>query len=1446
MKDSSLLSKYLAGDANADESLQCEQWLKESGSVEELIGELGLSSNDDSLVETLRSLGNETDTAPPASGESRELLEQIQSLVANRQTAPEDFDRILSPAENSDELGRIAHYRVIEFIAGGGMGLVFKAEDTKLNRLVCIKVLNPSLENNRDAVARFSREAKSAAKLRNTRITTVLEFGEHRELPYLVMELLEGQSLRDKLNVAGKLSPATARKITIQIAEGLRYAHQRGFLHRDIKPENIWVTPEGDVKLLDFGLARAIEESDNLTHSGTILGTPNYMSPEQVQGKDLDAKSDLFSVGTVLFEMLTGESPFGKSNLFSTMMSVANDTLTFPEDTKSTTIPDELRLIVESLLQKSPEDRIGSADQLISALKNVDGKMPSLQPKLNKSAMSPSLAGLLGAFAGACLLALAVLLFQLNDKGTLVVEADPSINVSIANEEVSIEDPQTGKNFKVTIGENPLPSGVYQLQLADESGYTLSSNIITIRRGEKQIVRVELKPAEPGVAAADVAKENKVKDGEVKANVVDAVATASVPNLSLSALPTLDASELNRKLGFVAGKRLFPAANVSNPSPKKGVTSWSVESCFGPSSTQLNADGSLIAFSARSSQQTAIRDRSGKLLHLIPAGDSIAEVSWSPDPSVIAVIVNGDMQKRVVVWKLSPDHVEVIDVIPCDCEKIGWSWDGLKLALKSADSNEITFVNLAKKGGVFTQPNLGIEGSISDRPWSNNGRYFAASLEDEVGVWDLEDQRVVHVFAKKSEAKFLPEDNMLAVEAKLGWEVWDLGTFERKRLLMLESNWKQTWCSPDFKKQLGLTKGNVIVVKDAISGETIKSDSSIRKLVLKLRRVHWAADSNGIVFSLFGDGTLISEASGDGALEGLADITRVGEFERRFVSFSYRSSSELPMADYSNNGRIAWLNRSYANPEEPEPVSIFDLKSNKSLPDSKIKMFETGASYRISPNGKYLAIVGSDSPSDSGGLSKQWSKDVSKVRVCSVETAEVVRTFETGRPQSLSWTPDSDRLVVSVLRYQTKEEAEKEAEARRNKLYREVIGRSDKNNDGKLDSKEMSNSNLMRVDKDKDGFVTVDEYKAYAAAFEARNNRGSSRARRGELETKIISLSDDEQIVLSPTLPGSKSDVKFCFQRGSSDWQIAAPAFYKDQIVLPLFDTSTYGNGSHTTTHRTIDGKREQVKPNDRLGFFDIKTGKLLEVVELKHAFEGTRLEVTDQMIMIGARSEFDRSNVDSFIVLDRNKGNLFYGTNPQYGLLYSNLNPDSRVRSRRTGDVLKPGIPYVSPTRPLVAFLSGQGIEIWKLDSEKDSFRPVHTFSRSDKDLQLEIAWHPNSPIVAWLDDYRLVYWNADQDELVKTEQGRWYKAIIPTEDGWLLVGSRRMEKRDLKMNILKTWVTTSPREEGKLTGAWDQCITAEGDVLVDDNVANLRVIQLRGNRFETRPVNILDNDEN
>ena len=230
----------------------------------------------------------------------------------------------------------IAHYRIIEPIGAGGMGAVYKAFDNKLQRIVALKVLPPEYVSQQDRRRRFFQEARAASALNHPHILTVYEVGEDDGRPYIAMEFVEGETLRQKIK-ANALQLKEAIEIAIQIAAGLARAHELGIIHRDLKPENLMLSRDGYAKILDFGLAKLVAERDRAlvadseqktlirgvqTQSGTLMGTVNYMAPEQLLGQRVDRRCDVFSFGVVLCEMLTGSAPFVHDNRIDTMHAI--------------------------------------------------------------------------------------------------------------------------------------------------------------------------------------------------------------------------------------------------------------------------------------------------------------------------------------------------------------------------------------------------------------------------------------------------------------------------------------------------------------------------------------------------------------------------------------------------------------------------------------------------------------------------------------------------------------------------------------------------------------------------------------------------------------------------------------------------------------------------------------------------------------------------------------------------------------------------------------------------------------------------------------------------------------------------------------------------------------------------------------------------------------------
>jgi serine/threonine-protein kinase len=267
---------------------------------------------------------------------------------------------------------KIGRYEVLEIIGEGGMGVVYKARDPNIGRLVALKVMKPSLAADHEAAQmfreRFEREAGAAGVLQHPNIVSVYDADEDDGAPFIAMEYVEGRALDDVLEEKGGPLPDKAASIVAQVARGLAFAHESGVIHRDIKPGNIIITDDGAAKVMDFGIART-RESD-LTKTGTVLGSPNYMSPEQITGQDVDHRSDVFSLGVVLYQLLTGEKPFLGENQTSISYRVVRIDPVKPS--KINPVIDPLYdHVVAKALAKRPEDRYRSAIELADDLEGV-------------------------------------------------------------------------------------------------------------------------------------------------------------------------------------------------------------------------------------------------------------------------------------------------------------------------------------------------------------------------------------------------------------------------------------------------------------------------------------------------------------------------------------------------------------------------------------------------------------------------------------------------------------------------------------------------------------------------------------------------------------------------------------------------------------------------------------------------------------------------------------------------------------------------------------------------------------------------------------------------------------------------------------------------------------------------------------------------------------------
>ena len=429
--------------------------------------------------------------------EQTSLHSKLDPLAKER---ADEVIRMLDSESSDSHFGKLGQYRLDELLGVGSSGVVFRALDEPLHRPVALKVLRPSLGET--AKERFMIEARATASVDHSNVVTIYQVGQIDGLAFIAMQWLPGQTLESRLNDVTFLSEPEVRDISKQIAAGLQAAHDKTLIHRDIKPANIWLTESNQVKLLDFGLARIADDDPHMTSTGMLAGTPYFMSPEQSRGNELDCRSDLFSLGCVMYRAATGKLPFGEKGILATLQSIQNHHPTPPRNLNPSLSQDFSDLTM-CLLEKQPANRPESAQCVGDALEASRPKWKFNAVRYDdQSSSSPVTANTSSSFSGWISAAILVGLLTwgwysfgeqiiriATDKGQIVIEtndAEIEIEVLAGGEVVRVIDTRTDQAIDINSGE-------YQIRASDKgggNGFEIRPEKLVMTRGDKQIVTI--------------------------------------------------------------------------------------------------------------------------------------------------------------------------------------------------------------------------------------------------------------------------------------------------------------------------------------------------------------------------------------------------------------------------------------------------------------------------------------------------------------------------------------------------------------------------------------------------------------------------------------------------------------------------------------------------------------------------------------------------------------------------------------------------------------------------------------------------------------------------------------------------------------------------------------------------------------------------------------------
>jgi Tol biopolymer transport system component len=616
---------------------------------------------------------------------------------------------------------KLGPYEILAPLGAGGMGEVYRAKDPRLGREVAIKVLPASFSQDPDRLRRFEAEARAAGVLNHPNITAVHDFGTHDGAPYIVTELLEGETLRVRL-LSGSLPVRKAVDYAIQMAKGLAAAHEKGIVHRDLKPENLFLTKDGRVKILDFGLAKLMRPEGpsspqtNLptadgTEPGVVLGTLDYMAPEQVKGEPADARSDIFAFGSVLYEMLSGTRPFRRGTMAETMSAILNEE---PPDVSAsnTNVPPGLERVVRHCLEKNPEERFHSAHDLAFDLQALSGSAPVAAAASRVVAASRPRRWLLVGGAVLALTAAALLV----GRGTVELEPPSFRQITFRRGTIYAArfapDGQTVV-YSAAWDGGPMEIFVSRPESPESRPFGLvRAEVLSVSRSGDMAVSLDRQV--PGFRRLGTLAQVSVAGGAAPREILERVEWADwAPDGKTLAVSLAGAGK--SRIEYPVGKTVYETSG------------W-------VSHVRVSPDGELVAFDDHPTPgddggSIAVVDRSGKKRLLSPAFSSAQGLAWGDDGrlwftataagdrALYATTRSGKMSLRVRVpgsltlqdisregrMLVTRDalRLELVGMAPGDSKERDLTWLGWTVgAAITSDGRTILFSEMGEGGGA--------------------------------------------------------------------------------------------------------------------------------------------------------------------------------------------------------------------------------------------------------------------------------------------------------------------------------------------------------------------------------------------------------------------------------------------------------------------------------------------------------------------------------------------------------------------------------------------------------------------------------------------------------------------------------------------------------------------------------------------------------------------------